>query len=146
VISLRDARPDDEAWLRRSLLAGLIEEYGHFDAEDFADEWRQRYRSPAKQIWIADVDGTPAGFLWALHLPDPSFPAGDTYIYYLAVLPAHRRQGIAAILLRHLRAAVPGAIRLLVRHDSPAKRLYARLGAHLYREEWVWPEQSLDRS
>lgn len=146
MITIRPARPDDEAWLRQLLYTSLVEEYGRFDPTDFADEWRQRYRSPAKDIWVAEADGRAAGFLWALYLPDPTFPDGDTYLYYVAVETAFRGRGIAGSLLRHLRAAVPGAIRLLVRHDSPAKRLYARLGAHVAREEWVWPEEKLERS
>jgi ribosomal protein S18 acetylase RimI-like enzyme len=144
--TIRTARSTDEPWLRALLYASLVEEYGRFDPEDFADEWRSRIRATNKTIVVAEQDGTPVGFLWALTLPDPSFPHGDTYLYYVAVDPTHRGQGIAASLLRHLRAEVPGAIRLLVRHDSPARRLYGRLGAHVYREEWVWPEQSLDGS
>jgi ribosomal protein S18 acetylase RimI-like enzyme len=146
VTVIRPATGADEPWLRQVLYASLIEEYGTFDADDFADEWRSRLRSPGKQIWVAEVDQAPVGFLWALTLPDPTFPQGDTYIYYLAVIPPHRHRGIAADLMRHQRAQVPGAIRWLVRHDSPAKRLYTRLGAGVYREEWVWLEEILEHS
>jgi ribosomal protein S18 acetylase RimI-like enzyme len=146
VTTVRTARSTDEPWLRTLLYASLLEEYGRFDPEDFADEWRARIRATNRTIWVAEEDGEPAGFLWTVYLPDPSFPEGDTYIYYVAVDPAYRGRGIAATLLRKLRAETPGAIRLLVRHDSPAKRLYERLGAYVYREEWVWPEQSLERS
>ncbi|MBC7541915.1 MAG: GNAT family N-acetyltransferase [Candidatus Sericytochromatia bacterium] len=116
------------------------------DPADAAAEWRQRYQSSGWEIWIAEADGTPVGFVWVLYLPDATFSAGDYYYYYLAVEAAWRGQGLGRKLMQHARQALPGAMRMLVRHDSPAKRLYLSLGARPFREELVWPEKSLGGS
>ena len=143
---IRLAESGDEPWLRRLLQRSLAEEYGPLDPEDFADEWHTRIGCGANVVWIADDTTGPIGFAWLIRLPDPLFRSGTYYLYYVAVEAAHRGQGVALALLQHVRTALPGAIRLLVRCDSPAKRLYTRLGAHPWREEWVWPEQTLPGS
>lgn len=139
-MTIREARLDDEPWLRRLLATCLQEEYGPQDPGDLADEWHARIRYKDRLIWVAEVDGVPVGFLWVLRLPDPLFAAGDYYVYYVAVAPEARGRGVATALLRHARAALPGTLRLLVRRDSPARALYAKLGARAEREEWHWPE------
>ena len=144
--AIRPARSEDEAWIRRLLFASLAEEYGPMDPEDAAAEWQQRNKSPGRLIWIAEADGEPVGFVWVLYLPDSTFAAGDYYFYYLAVVPGWRGRGLGRALMTHARGALPGTLRLLVRHDSPAKRLYTSLGATSFREELVWPEESLGGS
>ncbi len=57
----------------------------------------------------------------------------EIYIYDLAVLPAHRRQGIATALVGELKqvAAARGAYVVFVQADcgdAPAVALYSRLG------------------
>lgn len=139
-MTIRPARSSDEPWLRQLLFSALQEEYGPQEPGDLADEWQARIRYKDRLIWIAEIDGQPAGFLWVLRLPDPLFAAGDYYIYYVAVAPEARRRGLATALLQHARAALPGTLRLLVRRDSPARTLYAKLGARAEREEWQWPK------
>ena len=52
-----------------------------------------------------------------------------TLVVDLAVLPAWQGRGVGSAALRAVQAACgPGGVRLHVRADSPARRLYGRLG------------------
>ena len=92
-------------------------------------QWRAQrsgHRSsiPDAADWVMEVDGAPVGRV----LVDPGPPVT---IVDLAVLPPHRGAGVAAAALRVVLADADAdrvPVRLRVRWDSPAQRLYARLG------------------
>jgi len=81
-------------------------------------------------------DDTVVGGLAAYELRKFEQERSEVYIYDLAVLEAHRRQGIATALIEALRAiaAARGAWVIFVQadtgiEDEPAIALYTKLGA-----------------
>lgn len=82
---------------------------------------------------IALVDDKVVGGLAAYVLPKFEQQRSEVYLYDLAVLERHRRQGIATALIRELTAvaAARGAYVVFVQADhgdEPAIALYSRLG------------------
>ena len=78
-------------------------------------------------------EGEVAGALAAYVLPKFEQERSEVYIYDLAVLEAHRRQGIATALIRKLQeiAGERGAYVIFVQADhgdDPAIALYTKLG------------------
>jgi aminoglycoside 3-N-acetyltransferase I len=83
---------------------------------------------------VAEVGGAVVGGLVAYELDKFEQARREVYIYDLAVLEAHRRQGIATALIRRLQAVVAerGAYVIFVQADygdEPAIALYTKLGA-----------------
>jgi ribosomal protein S18 acetylase RimI-like enzyme len=83
--------------------------------------------------WVADVDGTPVGFVAVCWTEADATPVGE--IEMVAVAPAHQRAGIAGRLLEHavtgIRArGVPLAVIGTGGDDghAPARALYERHG------------------
>lgn len=95
-------------------------------------------RSDSKFILVAKAeDGAVVAGLTAYVLEKPEQERSEIYIYDLAVLEPHRRQGIATALIRALQAIGQslGAWVIFVQADDgddPATALYASLGT---REE-----------
>lgn len=82
---------------------------------------------------VARDDQAVVGGLVAYVLEKFEQERAEIYIYDLAVLATHRRQGIATALIRHLQslAAERGAYVIFVqadREDAPAIALYTKLG------------------
>ena len=97
---------------------------------------------------VALVGGKVVGGLAAYELRKFEQERSEVYIYDLAVLEAHRRQGIATALIEELRAiaAARGAWVIFVQadtgiEDEPAIALYTKLGA---REEVLHFDISID--
>ncbi|MFN8582797.1 MAG: GNAT family N-acetyltransferase [Gemmatimonadaceae bacterium] len=65
--------------------------------------FRDRLSEPTTRCWIAEVDGTPAGYVLAFHhaRDGTTFTRAREWceIDQLAVAPEHRRQGIGLTLL-----------------------------------------------
>ena len=85
---------------------------------------------------IAEQSGAVVGGLAAYELRKFEQERSEVYIYDLAVLEAHRRQGLATALIEELRtiAAARGAWVIFVQadtgiEDEPAIALYTKLGA-----------------
>jgi ribosomal protein S18 acetylase RimI-like enzyme len=83
--------------------------------------------SPAASVFIAELDGKPIGSVIA------TWDGWRGHLYRLAVLPAHRRRGIASALvrtgedeLRHRGARRANAIVLLA--EDPATSFWASTG------------------
>jgi ribosomal protein S18 acetylase RimI-like enzyme len=79
------------------------------------------------------VDGQPAGAAVAVRVPKLDGRRGFLFLDELAVLPEHRRRGVAQALLRQVEALARGlglaGVRLLARPENEAaRRLYARQG------------------
>ena len=97
----------------------------------------QRLLASDTFIALAAVkDDTVVGGLAAYELRKFEQERSEVYIYDLAVLEAHRRQGIATALIEELRAiaAARGAWVMFVQadtgiEDEPAIALYTKLGA-----------------
>lgn len=64
---------------------------------------------PANLVFIADVDGEPAGYVYAeiIRRPETSlvYAYEMIYIHHISVRPAHRRRGVGTALIETLRAA-----------------------------------------
>ncbi|WBB72860.1 GNAT family N-acetyltransferase [Micromonospora sp. WMMD1128] len=100
-VTVRPLRPDDEADLR---LFHRIHDTAFRDTLDHDplgfDRWRELLPSYGK-VWdewfVAEVDGEPAG---ALQSSDQAVEQDTGWVRTLSVLPAHRRRGVGAALLR----------------------------------------------
>lgn len=124
-----------------ALMEGLLAAFG----EAFDDVHTYRGRPPAPAylrkllagedfIALAAVkEGEVVGGLAAYELRKFEQERSEVYIYDLAVVAAHRREGIATALIRALQeiAAVRGAYVIFVQADhgdDPAIALYTKLG------------------
>ena len=93
-----------------------------------------RLLADASFIALAALRGDEVvGGLAAYELRKFEQERSEIYIYDLAVVEAHRRQGVATALIEHLRAlaATRGAYVIFVQADlgdDPAIALYSRLG------------------
>ncbi|MFY1829876.1 GNAT family N-acetyltransferase [Myxococcus fulvus] len=86
-------------------------------------DWAARYPTAEDQVVL--VAGQPAGRLLVAR------GAREWRLVEIALLPSHQGGGLGTRLLRELLDAATEArvpVRLHVLHDSPARRLYARLG------------------
>ena len=100
-------------------------------------DYLQRLLASDTFIALAAVkDDTVVGGLAAYELRKFEQERSEVYIYDLAVLEAHRRQGLATALIEELRtiAAARGAWVIFVQadtgiEDEPAIALYTKLGA-----------------
>jgi putative acetyltransferase len=80
----------------------------------------------ADEVWVAEVDGRPVGFV-AL---GPR--AGAVYLKHIYVLPEHQRNGVGSELLAHAKAQRPDGFRLWVfQRNEGARRFYEKHGLHL---------------
>lgn len=101
-----------------------------------ADYMRRLLASDYFIAIVAVKDGAVVGGLAAYELKKFEQERSEIYIYDLAVLDEHRRQGIATAMIRELRklAAARGAYVIFVQADTgesdeAAIALYTRLGA-----------------
>lgn len=80
--------------------------------------------------WVAIFEQGPRAVL-LYGVDDPRPPRPDWYLAYLAVEPAHQRQGLGSLLLRHLLDSADRARANVECNASDAgKELYARHGFH----------------
>ncbi|MFD2766918.1 GNAT family N-acetyltransferase [Micromonospora eburnea] len=100
-VTIRSLRPDDEADLREF---HRIFDTAFRDTPDYEplgfEAWREQLPSYGK-VWdewfVAEVDGEPAG---ALQSSDQALDRDMGWVRTLSVLPAYRRRGVGAALLR----------------------------------------------
>jgi ribosomal-protein-alanine N-acetyltransferase len=115
-------------FLRRHLERVLAIENACFPHEAYPRElFLELYRDCSRFFFVARRSRRIVGYAVA------SAAEGDAEIISIAVLPEHRRGGVATALLRHtisrLRRARVRAVTLMVRTDNlPAIRFYRRLG------------------
>src|SRR5262245_8669332 len=135
-ISLRLCRPDDQDFLFRLYAGTRLHEIAQFGWPQVQQEAFVRMQFTAQQRWfemrysqaehqIIEQQGIPIGRLLVLRQPDA------VLLVDISLLPEFRRKGIGGGLIRDLiqhcdRAQVP--LRLQVKVDNPALRLYERLG------------------
>jgi ribosomal protein S18 acetylase RimI-like enzyme len=136
-VALRLAGPGDEPLLRQ-VFAGTrraeVEALGAGPAADafLATQYELQLRgvrasSPDVEVLVIELDGRPVGRVLLGRGPNEL----DLDLADIAVLEADRRRGIGEATMRLL-AAIADAehrrVRLHVRRDSPAIRLYERAG------------------
>lgn len=134
-LSLRPVTPADDAFLF-DLYASTREDIAALGLGDarrtallqvqwMAQRNSYRLRFPTAEHQVVLVDGQQVGRLWVAREP------GELRLVDISLLPAHRNTGLGTSLLRSLQeeAALSGKpLRLSVARESPARRLYQRLG------------------
>lgn len=110
--------------------------------------WRERFAQPpaGQYAAVAEIDGGIAGFVCAYGGHDPQW---GTFIDNLHVLPAHKRHGIGARLMRLAASwsaqAYPGQGMYLwvLESNLPARAFYERIGGEQAgRDTWTPPDGS----
>lgn len=148
-VTLRPATASDEAFLftlYASTREGELGTWGWAPAQREAflrmqwmaqgRDWAQRYSGAEHRVVV--VDNQPIGRLLVAR------SGTEWRLVDIALLPAHRGGGVGTRLLGELRdearkAGVPLKLRVL--RDSPARRLYARLG---FQEDASAPSRAED--
>lgn len=117
-LQLRRALPRDEPVLQR-----LSREA--WSADTFAtrpDEIAQLFGDEGRVLWLAEAQRKPLGYFSGVQL-------GKTLgIEELAVLPAHRRMGIARALLARALQGQQAAVLSVAEANQPARNLYKSFG------------------
>lgn len=142
------ARIHAESW-RTAYRGALSDAYlsGPIAAERSA-VWRERFANPpaGQYVAIAELDGDIAGFVCAYGGHDARW---GTFIDNLHVLPAHKRLGLGARLMRDAAAwsmqAHPGQGMYLwvLESNAPARAFYERIGGEqVERGTWTPPDGS----
>jgi len=134
--AIRQVAPADLPLMRALLvtLGEAFEEVDTFSKAPPGDAYLERLLGSDYFIALAAVrNGVVVGGLAAYELTKFEQERSEIYLYDLAVLEAHRRQGIATALIEELRriAVRRGAYVIYVQADlgdDPAIALYTRLG------------------
>jgi ribosomal protein S18 acetylase RimI-like enzyme len=101
---------------------------------------------PGNLVFIAEVDGSAAGYAYAEIQERPETPwsyAHDIiYLHHISVRPAYRRQGVGSALIEAVRAAAAGTGVKLVALDvwtfnEEARAFFRRRGFAAYNER-LW--------
>ncbi len=134
-LSLRPVTPADDAFLfelyvstREDIAAlglGDARRTALLHVQFVAQRNGYRLRFPNAEHQVVLVNGQQVGRLWVAREP------GELRLVDISLLPAHRNTGLGTSLLRSLQeeAALAGKpLRLSVARESPARRLYERLG------------------
>jgi ribosomal protein S18 acetylase RimI-like enzyme len=140
---IREASPSDEAFLREMLYHSLYVPDGGapFDRgivsrpeiAKYVERWgrtgdlgfiavHSRRNEPLGAAWLRLFTGSEKGY---------GYVGGNTPELGIAVLPEYRGRGLGSALLRRLLEAAAGmydSVSLSVAADSPARRLYERIG------------------
>jgi ribosomal protein S18 acetylase RimI-like enzyme len=107
-----------------------------FFRQQFAAQDRDyRAHHPPEVFQIILINETPAGRLYLHRAPD------ELHLLDIALLPAHRQQGLGTFLLRRILAEAQNTglpVRIYVEHYNPALRLYRRLGFVPVEEHGVY--------
>jgi GNAT superfamily N-acetyltransferase len=143
LITLRDAEPEDEAFLRQVYACTRAEELAilpwtsdqregflrfQFDAQD--SHYRSQFPEASYQIILKD--GAPVGRLYVLRTPS------QIRILDITILPEHRAAGIGTSLIGDLllEAEPKGqAVAIWVENFNRSQTLFKRLGFSIVQEE-----------
>jgi aminoglycoside 3-N-acetyltransferase I len=133
---VRPLGPTDIGLVRRlnALFAEAFEDAPSYAHAPPSDEYLRSVLAREHVIALVALQaGVVIGGLVAYELPKFEQARSEVYLYDLAVAEAHRRQGVATVLIARLRelAHVRGAWVVYVqadRGDDPAVALYTKLG------------------
>ena len=135
---VREMRPDDNAAVievfRASVRMAAGRDYSHEQVIAWAPDdidpvvWAKRYDT--RQTWVADAEGTLAGFIEL---------QSDGHLDMLYVHPVHQRQGIASALLQQVETAARdlGVERLYTEASITARPFFERRGFRLIARQTV---------
>ncbi len=98
--------------------------------------------NPANYLVVAEADREIAGFLLAYRLDRIDRPAGQLFIYEVAVDPNHQRRGVGKALMRFAvdvveREGLMEAFVITNRDNAPAIALYKHTGARAEDDDGV---------
>lgn len=127
---------DDVLRMREMLdrFGEVFEDEETYSAAQPSDEYLHRLLADLGFVALAAVaDGRVVGGLVAYELPKFERERSEFYIYDLAVVSAHRRQGIATALIEELRRIAESRHGWVIfvqadQGDDPAIALYSKLG------------------
>ena len=126
---LRRARQEDAAELAVILRSAMREAMPALPELHTPDEDHRFLRDvvlPDEEVWVAEVDGTPAGFL-ALGSRN-----GDDFLQHIYVAPHRQRRGLGTELIMRAKERRPNGFRLWVfQGNEGARRFYERHGLRL---------------
>jgi GNAT superfamily N-acetyltransferase len=142
-VIVRDLRGGDLHFLREMLFAALdwrpdgeLPPFEFVIAHPQVTIFHEGWGRPGDTALVADEDGQLVGLAWCRLFTAAEHGEGfvdeDTPELAIAVVEGFRGRGIGTVLMNsmHERARRDGVgrISLSVDHDTPARRLYARLG------------------
>lgn len=144
--SLRPIRPEDEEFLYRVYASTRQEELAvvawadaqkdAFLRAQFGAQHRYYIESyPSSTFDVVMVDGEPAGRLYLARWSE------ELRIIDITLLPEYRGRGIGSDLMAAVFAEAAGKglpVRIHVERQSPARRLYERLGFRLAADRGVY--------
>ena len=126
---LRRARQEDAAELAVILRSAMREAMPALPELHTPDEDHRFLRDvvlPDEEVWVAEIDGTPAGFL-ALGSRN-----GDDFLQHIYVAPHRQRRGLGTELIMRAKERRPNGFRLWVfQENEGARRFYERHGLRL---------------
>ena len=126
---LRRARQEDAAELAVILRSAMREAMPALPELHTPDEDHRFLRDvvlPDEEVWVAEIDGTPAGFL-ALGSRN-----GDDFLQHIYVAPHRQRRGLGTELIMRAKERRPNGFRLWVfQGNEGARRFYERHGLRL---------------
>lgn len=132
-LRIRPVRPDDVGALK-----GVIDATGLFPA-DLLDEMLAGYLAAGHagdDLWLTVDDGGPVAVAYAA--PE-RMTSGTWNLYLIAVHPTRQREGVGAVLLRHIEDALGGRGERVLLVETSGLPAFARTRAfyrrHGYAEE-----------
>ena len=122
---------EEEAIAAVHVLKPEAERQGH-DAS--IEHMRRLLESVDNYLIVADIDGTPAGFLIAYRVPQIDRDSFMIYLYEIAVAESFQRRGLGRRMIELLQREAQGdsVINVWVgteQSNTPARRLYESTGA-----------------
>ena len=114
-----------------------------FEKVDEPAEPNPRFFEDEKNIMLVSrTNGAVSGFLWAFILDSPNRPFPKMFLYSIDVFEQFRRQGIATLLIRHLKdiARAHNCHKMFVptsKNNLAAVALYRRTGGIAQNDDGV---------
>jgi GNAT superfamily N-acetyltransferase len=141
-VAIRPARPADLETLLTIQRGAAVSAFAHvfpqdrypFPSDDIREVWREALADPDVEVYVAEVDGEPAG----------SVSVGGDFLRTLYVLPSRQSSGTGSALhdvaLARLRDRGVACAKLWTLEENwPARRFYERRGWTLTDETRVVP-------
>jgi GNAT superfamily N-acetyltransferase len=119
---LRRGRPSDAAAIAALHLAARRDAMPYLPAlrgDEDVRAWMRDTLLPKAEVWVAEIDGRPVGYLGLVH----------DLLDHLYVGPEHQRQGVGGLLLAKAKALRPGGLRLYAfQRNRHARAFYEARG------------------
>jgi ribosomal protein S18 acetylase RimI-like enzyme len=126
---LRRARPEDAAALSvilRTAMRGAMPSLPELHTPDDDHRFLSDVVLPNEEVWVAEIDGTPVGFV-AL-----GSRSGLDFLQHMYVAPQHQRRGLGTKLIERAKERRPTGFRLWVFQENVgARHFYERHGLRL---------------